>query len=160
MKYCYLMLLSLAIAGCNSDRAEPAKVNKTPVIGMNDFTIVTDQNLMAQLVATDPDKDTLKFSLQKQPTQGVATVDEKGHLTYQPRSEYTGTDLLEISVTDGTFRLTGVVNIRINRAQVSYLQYSRQAFGRSVIQTPLSLNGRDFTTDATQYSDYADLFQP
>lgn len=160
MKYCYLMLLSLALAGCNSDRAEPAKLNNTPVIGVNDFTIVTDQNLMAQLVATDPDNDTLKFSLQKQPSQGVATVDEQGKLTYQPKSEYTGTDQLEISVTDGIFRLTGIVNIRINRAQVSYLQYSRQAFGRSAMQSPLPLNGRDYTADATQFSDYADLLQP
>ncbi|WP_306518289.1 Ig-like domain-containing protein [Rheinheimera sp.] len=160
MKYCYLVLLSLTLAGCNSDRTEAVKVNNTPVVGMNDFSLVTDQNLMVQLVATDPDNDRLKFSLQKPPLQGVATVDEQGKLSYQPNSEYTGTDQLEISVTDGTFKLTGVVNIRINRAQVSYLQYSRQAFGRNAIQSPLSLNGRDFTADATQYSDYADLLQP
>jgi len=160
MKYCYLVVLSLALAGCKSDRVEPPKVNNTPVIGMNDFTLVTDQNLVTQLVAMDPDKDILKFSLQKPPTQGVATVDEQGKLNYQPKTEFTGMDQLEISVTDGTFRVTGMVNIRVNRAQVSYLQYSRQAFARTAIQSPLPLNGRDFTADAIQFSDYADLVQP
>ena len=160
MKYCYLILLSLSVAGCKSDRMEPVKVLNTPVIGMNDFTIVTDQSLTTQLVATDPDKDMLKFALKKSPTQGTATVDEQGKLSYQPTSEYTGSDQFEITVTDGTFTVTGMVNIRINRAQVSYLQYSRQAFVRSATQSPLPLNGRDYTADAIQHSDYADLIQP
>lgn len=160
MKYSYLFLCSLVITGCNSDSPVQPTPNAAPVLGTNNFTLVTDEKLTTQLAATDADKDTLKFSVLKEPTQGVATVDAKGNFTYQPNSEYTGTDMLEISVTDGTFRTNGIVNIRINRAQLSYLQYSRQAFNRSATQSPLSLNARDFTADATQLSDYADLLQP
>jgi VCBS repeat-containing protein len=161
MKLAYSLVLCLGLAGCNSDRAAEAPPVKTsPQFALNDFTIVTDQTLMAQLVATDADGDALRFSIKKAPTNGTVNVEAQGKFTYQPTAERTGDDQFEVEVTDGTFVISGTVNVKINRAQLSYLQYSRQAFGRNSTQAALPLNGRDFTADATQYSDYADLLQP
>lgn len=163
MKQIYSLVLcaALGLVGCNSDKAADAPPMKNaPKFAVNDFTIVTDQSLMAQLVATDADGDTLRFTLKKAPTSGTASVDSLGQFTYTPAAERTGNDMFEVEITDGTFVIAGTVNITINRAQLSYLQYSRQAHNQTATQTALALNGRDFTADATQYGDYADLLQP
>ncbi|MBU1437026.1 MAG: cadherin-like domain-containing protein [Gammaproteobacteria bacterium] len=156
-----VLCIALGLAGCNSDKTtEAPPMKNAPKFAMNDFTIVTDQSLMAQLVASDADGDALRFSLKKPPAYGSASVDSQGKFTYQPTAERTGMDMFDVEITDGTYVISGTVNITINRAQLSYLQYSRQAHSQTATQTALSLNGRDFTADATQYSDYADLLQP
>lgn len=156
-----LFCIAMGLAGCNSDnKAETPPMKTAPKFAMNDFIIVTDQSLMAQLLATDADGDALRFSLKKPPVYGTASVDSQGKFSYQPTAERTGMDMFDVEITDGTYVISGTVNITINRAQLSYLQYSRQAHSQTATQAALSLNGRDFTADASQYSDYADLLQP
>lgn len=49
------------------------------------------------------------------------------------------------------------VNITIEALQVSFSEFSRVAFNQTATDTPLSVNGREFTQDVVDQNDYQDL---
>ncbi|PFK64821.1 hypothetical protein COJ21_25425, partial [Priestia megaterium] len=65
------------------------------------FTIAEDSTLINQNVAVDPDVDSLTFSLQAAPGNGVAVVNADGIFSYQPNLNFNGTDLFTVLVSDG-----------------------------------------------------------
>jgi len=147
------LLTAAALSGCNSGK----KLNSPPQIGANSFVTETDVAINDRVIAQDPDGDMLTFQLVTQPDNGNVMVSADGRFTYSPAAEFTGMDSFAISVSDGERTAQGQVNIRVDVATVSFLSYSRAAFAQSADATPLAVNGRDFTADASAEADYSDL---
>lgn len=147
------LALAALVAGCN-DSDQP---NVAPILGANSFVTDTDVVIMDRLIATDKNGDSLVFSLNGSAQNGNVTLAADGSFSYTPALEFTGTDNFTVQVSDGELSTTGQVSITVNVAVVSFLDYSRTAFGQDAGATPLAVNGRDFTQDATSEADYADL---
>ncbi|WP_460151466.1 beta strand repeat-containing protein, partial [Priestia megaterium] len=76
-------------------------VNNPPITSNVSFTIAEDSTLINQIVAVDPDGDSLTFSLQAAPGNGVAVVNVDGTFSYQPNLNFNGTDRFTVLVSDG-----------------------------------------------------------
>ncbi|BEP53838.1 hypothetical protein GmRootV118_10820 [Variovorax sp. V118] len=66
--------------------------------------VVTDQDkpVTGQVHATDPDRDTLNYTVAKGPEHGTVTVDPStGQFVYTPKPGYEGPDSFEVTVSDG-----------------------------------------------------------
>ncbi|WP_062474967.1 tandem-95 repeat protein [Variovorax boronicumulans] len=66
--------------------------------------VVTDQDkpVTGQVQATDPDRDTLTYTVAKGPEHGTVTVDPTtGQFVYTPKPGYEGPDSFEVTVSDG-----------------------------------------------------------
>ncbi|OEZ27087.1 hypothetical protein AO062_29845 [Variovorax boronicumulans] len=66
--------------------------------------VVTDQDkpVQGQVHATDPDRDTLTYTVAKGPEHGTVTVDPTtGQFVYTPKPGYEGPDSFEVTVSDG-----------------------------------------------------------
>ncbi|KLN52632.1 tandem-95 repeat protein [Variovorax paradoxus] len=61
-----------------------------------------DKPISGQVQATDPDRDTLNFTVAKGPEHGTVTVDPStGQFLYTPNPGYEGPDSFEVTVSDG-----------------------------------------------------------
>ncbi|RFB21146.1 tandem-95 repeat protein, partial [Bacillus sp. ALD] len=76
-------------------------VNDPPITSNVSFTIAEDSTLINQIVAVDPDGDSLTFSLQAAPGNGVVVVNVDGTFSYQPNLNFNGTDRFTVLVSDG-----------------------------------------------------------
>lgn len=147
------LLSAVLLTACN-DSDQP---NVAPALGANNFVTETDVAVMDKVSASDNNGDSLTFSVASQPINGVLMLSTDGHFTYTPDSGYTGSDSFMVTVSDGELTASGAVNVDIAVAVVSFLSYSRTAFAQQAQATPLQVNGRDFTQDAMNTEDYADL---
>lgn len=145
----------LLLSGCGSDN----KSNSAPVFTDAGFTTQTETALMNKLMASDPDSDLLSFSLDSAPTHGAVSINSNGDFVYQPKPEFTGNDSFVARATDGQLTVSAKVSIVVNRATVSFLQYSKAAFAQQETDAALRVNARDFTQDSTTTADYAEVFQ-
>lgn len=142
------------VSACNSDN----KANSIPVLAAASFVTETEASLMDQLMATDPDGDMLTYSLTTEPSRGTLELNANGDFVYQPEPEFTGNDSFIAQVTDGKFTVSATFSIQVNRASVSFLQYSKAAFALQETDNALRVNGRDFIQDAEDTADYAEIF--
>ncbi|MDP1443341.1 cadherin-like domain-containing protein, partial [Priestia megaterium] len=76
-------------------------LNDPPITSNLNFTINEDTTLVNQIIAVDPDGDSLTFTLQNSPTHGVVSVNPDGTFSYVPNLNFTGTDLFTVQVSDG-----------------------------------------------------------
>jgi len=61
-----------------------------------------DKPVAGQVQATDPDRDTLNYTVAKGPEHGTVTVDPStGQFLYTPKPGYEGPDSFEVTVSDG-----------------------------------------------------------
>ena len=66
------------------------------------FTVPEDLQLSRAINASDPDGDTLIWSIRQPPVQGASYIDsETGVLLYQPNPNFKGSDMLTVQVSDG-----------------------------------------------------------
>ncbi len=153
-------LISLSLTGCfDSDNDdEPMNVNSPPVAMSVNVTTQTDVAITDKLSATDADDDTLTFTVDQEPMLGTLSVDTSGNFTYQPFAEVTGSDSFTYIVSDGNGgEASATVGITIEALQVSFSEFSRQAFTANPTDEPLSINGREFIDDVVNQNDYQDL---
>lgn len=119
----------------------------TIVIGVNDGSTVTQQSLSVSLApindaptysndvmslsatsgqtrnvviaASDVDGDALTYEISEQATNGTATVDENGTVTYVPNAGYTGADSFTITATDDAGESVSIsVNVTVSAPPV------------------------------------------
>lgn len=69
-------------------------LNNPPVVLSTSFSVPEDGNFSFALSYTDPENDRVKFSLQKQPEHGTASVTDDGELWYRPLPNFSGTDTI------------------------------------------------------------------
>ncbi|WP_340678930.1 Ig-like domain-containing protein [Paraglaciecola sp.] len=156
-----IVLTSLtALSGCfnSDDDDEMPEVNTSPMAVGADLITQTDTPLTDTLSATDAQNDTLSFSVKTEPMTGTLSVMSNGSFIYTPAANFVGNDSFVFSVTDGlTTPAEATINITIETLQVSFADYSREAFTQMSSDTPLPLNGRAFTQDVTEENAYDDL---
>ncbi|MCW8107458.1 Ig-like domain-containing protein [Alteromonas ponticola] len=150
--------VSMAVTGCwwNDDDDKgvntPPPVNNAPTAESETFITQTDTVIEDQLSANDPDGDELTFELEDAPANGSVEIAADGSFVYTPKSEFTGADMFTFNVSDGEDTATGQIDITIEVLQVSFVEYFNQAFTQVSTDTPLAVNGREFTQDATDSS--------
>ncbi len=90
-------------------------MNDPPVADNAAITVDEDTSATGQLTATDPDGDTLTYSLVTPPARGTAAISQAGAFTYTPAADATGTDSFTFRVSDGTASsATATVSVTIN----------------------------------------------
>lgn len=120
----------------NNSDSETTQVNTPPLA--NSFNIVTDEDVTYNasqpsqfLSGSDPDQNSITFSLNRQASQGVVTLNgNNGGFSYRPNSNSNGSDSFTFSVSDGIASSAGTVNVTIN----------------AINDAPATTNGA-FTTD-------------
>ncbi len=152
-------LVLVAIAGLTACNSSSDKPNNPPQLISTSFVTETDVVIMDKLNASDPENDQVSFNLLSEAVNGSVVLQRNGQFVYTPPVEFTGDDSFKVQITDGKNFVEATVNIDIQVAVLSFLDYSRSAFVQDAADTPLSLNGREFTQDATAEADYADLLQ-
>jgi len=133
------LALSLPIfltVGCNNSTA----INHAPVARDAFATIDEDTILTGTLVAVDPDRDVLRFSIAQNPTNGTLDIQGFGLYTYQPFPEFSGTDSFSLTVEDGRGGLDiAMVSIEVVAVNDSPVVMDQAVMGQedSPIQVPL-----------------------
>ena len=80
---------------------------------MTSFSMAMNGALDGRVTATDPDGDTLSFSVQSNASNGTATIDsDTGAWEYTPDNGYTGNDNFSYQISDGNGG-TDIVNISV-----------------------------------------------
>jgi VCBS repeat-containing protein len=160
-KFALLACMVAGLSACNwldGDDADAPVANRAPVAESESLITQTDTNIMETLSAFDADGDALTFSISGEPMLGQVSLGSNGNYTYSPDLEVTGTDSFEFTVSDADAAVaTGTITIRIETLQVSFSEISRDAFLQAPTDTPLSVNGRAFTQDVVNQTDYQDL---
>ena len=156
------LLTVLVLSGCNNDDDKnsvepPPVVNKAPTASADMVTTQTEVTIEDMLQGTDPEGDTLTFSLVTEPMLGMVVVNTDGSYVYTPNAEATGTDSFTFAVSDGVNeQVTAMVDITIEVLEVDFAQFSRAAFNQAPTDKPLSVNGRTFP-NADAKVNYDDL---
>jgi hypothetical protein len=164
-QFSILVITVLTLSACNwfdsdDDKAvEPEmQMNTAPVAGSESLITQTEVVISTSFPASDADGDTLSFSITADPTLGSVTLGNGGDYTYTPNAEVTGNDSFSYSVSDGSAApVSGVITITIEALQLSFSEYSREAFQQAATDTPLPVNGRVFIQDVVNQGDYQDL---
>ncbi len=89
-------------------------VNDIPVALDTSIATSEDTAFTGQLTATDPDGDTLTFTLATSPAGGSVTISPAGAFTYTPAANANGNDSFSFAVSDGTASATATVSVTIN----------------------------------------------
>jgi subtilisin family serine protease len=74
--------------------------NESPQVMDAIFALDEDGQLPIKLIASDPDGDSIRFIIEKQPTNGTLTGTGPSYI-YTPNTNYHGTDSFMVSATDG-----------------------------------------------------------
>ncbi|MFP4089544.1 MAG: tandem-95 repeat protein, partial [Cyclobacteriaceae bacterium] len=77
--------------------------NDAPAVSGSEVTTQEDTAVEITLNASDPDGDTLTFSIGTSPDNGSLSEIVNGKLTYTPALNFSGTDSFTFSASDGTF---------------------------------------------------------
>jgi hypothetical protein len=90
-------------------------INDAPVFNDGSFTTNEDTEATYDLsvLASDVDSNSLNYSIVTGPSKGSASI-EGSILTYNPELNYSGSDSIEVSVSDGILSSTSTISIIIN----------------------------------------------
>lgn len=89
-------------------------VNDAPVATNGTLTINEDTETNGTLTATDPDGNSMSYSLVTNGARGTVNVDANGAYTYTPRANTNGTDSFSFRAYDGSaYSAVATVNITI-----------------------------------------------
>ncbi|WP_281557591.1 Ig-like domain-containing protein [Thalassomonas sp. RHCl1] len=154
-----LALVLLSACSKNQKGASDEPVNLAPEVMAQAFSTQTEREIRDKLVAQDPERQTLRFTLVQGPALGRVTLAKDGSFSYSPDEETTGSDSFIFSVSDGVNpEVTAKASITITALMVDFSRFSRDAFAQQANDVPVKLNGRIFTYDIDSSDFYADLF--
>ena len=126
-------------------------VNSAPSAEDVMVTTQTETVINGMLEGSDPDGDTLTFSLVSEPSLGTVNVNTDGSYIYTPNLETVGSDSFQFAVSDGVnSQVTATVSITIETLQVDFATLGRAAFIQDVNDEPLRLNGREFINTGSE----------
>lgn len=81
--------------------ASSVVLNSAPVANSNSLTSIVNESVNIQLIATDNDNDVLTYVIENNSNNGSLTLSEN-IVTYQPDTDYVGTDSFTFIVNDGS----------------------------------------------------------
>lgn len=150
-----LIVLSGLLVACNDSDSkknmDTEVVNSAPSAEDAMVTTQTETVINDMLEGSDPDGDTLTFSLVSEPSLGTVNVNTDGSYIYTPNLEAVGSDSFQFAVSDGVnSQVTATVSITIETLQVDFATLGRAAFIQDVNAEPLRLNGREFINTGSE----------
>ena len=92
----------------------PAPANSPPSATDSEITIDEDTEYSGAFSFTDPDGDSLTYSVVNDPTNGVIDLDSSGSYTYTPNADFYGTDSVTVRVSDSNDPVDIVLTITVN----------------------------------------------
>ncbi|MCC2606356.1 Ig-like domain-containing protein [Planctobacterium marinum] len=144
-----------------------ANVNDAPVItSASSISIDEDESTQVTVTATDVDSSALTWSITSEPALGVASITGSGTsatLSYNPNLNASGTDSLEITVSDGALSATQTITVIIasvnDRPAITGSPATSVNEGSRYSFTPVAVDndGDDLTFSATNLPDWLAL---
>lgn len=130
-----------------------APINDAPTASDQLFVLDEDTPLSEQLLASDIDGDTLKFTLEAPASNGVATVNVDGTFTYTPSADYHGPDEFEVRVKDPSASFT-VFSVELTINAINDVPNANAAAFETVEDVELLsiLSGSDIDGDSLSFS--------
>lgn len=124
--------------------------NSAPYANPAAFSTFEDTTLVQNLIATDPEGDTLSYIVDAVPTHGTLNVSSTGAITYIPVANYNGADSFMYHVTDGlltsTSSLVTLTVVGVNDAPVA-IAGNYTMSGNTLSDSGYSLSGVVSGTD-------------
>ena len=105
MKNLYLIIGLIIISSCGGGGGGGSSAPDVPLvpfslnIGLQSFSINEDETYTGSLSATANETVTLEYAITSNTTNGTLTLGSGGSITYQPNSNYNGSDSFQYSVT-------------------------------------------------------------
>ena len=131
-------------------------VNNAPPVAVNDSATTATNTAVNGDVSTndsDPNGDTLTYSVGTGPSHGSVTLNANGTYTYTPSNGYAGSDSFTYSVSDGHGgTATGTVNLTVNNAPPVAVNDSVSAAYNTAVNGDVSTNDSDANGDTLTYS--------
>ena len=131
------------------------EVNDPPVVQSSTFKLREDSNLAIKLIASDPEGDSLTFSLISGPMNGSITGTGPSY-SYTPSKDFNGVDSFEVQASDGELT-SNVAQITLNvesQNDAPYFEYNLAALSGGVRETPMriKLEAKDIDNDEVSIS--------
>ena len=122
MKNLYLIIGLIIISSCGGGGGGGSSAPDVPLvpfslnIGLQSFSINEDETYTGSLSATANETVTLEYAITSNTTNGTLTLGSGGSITYQPNSNYNGSDSFQYSVTavEKSVTKNATVNITVN----------------------------------------------
>lgn len=76
-------------------------INLPPVVSSDNTITSVNKEVSIQLYGIDNENSTIRFSISKQASNGVATLSSSGMLVYTPNVDFSGSDTIEVIASDG-----------------------------------------------------------
>ena len=134
------------------------RVNSAPVIsGGNTLALSTneDESLAHNLSASDIDGDSLNWSITSVASNGTASIEaSSGAITYQPNSNWYGSDTFSVSVSDST--VSSSITISVTVASVDDLP----VISSPITDQSMSEDQENLVLDLTKFSKTSTLPTP
>jgi VCBS repeat-containing protein len=124
--------------------------NKVPTIETQDLEKSTLKNtaVSGKVTGTDPDGDTLTYTVGTTPTHGTAVVRADGTWTYTPSDGYVGTDSFTVTVSDGKGgTATATIKIEVTEPPNQLPTIETQDLEKSTLKNT-AVSGKVTGTDA------------
>lgn len=93
--------------------------NIPPVIFPKNIQVVAGETVSDTVEAFDVNQDILTFSISRQPTKGVVTIDEFGEFKYSALTGTEGFDSFEISAIDGEISMPATITVKVRSVESS-----------------------------------------
>ena len=92
----------------------PPPTNSPPSASDSEISLDEDTEYSGAFNFTDPDGDSLSYSVVSEAANGVIDLDSSGSYTYTPNPDFYGTDSVTVRVSDGTDSVDIVLTITVN----------------------------------------------
>ena len=110
-----------------SNTATVSTVNGTPTASGSNFAITKDAGRSITLKATDPEGDTLTYTIVTPPAHGTLSAGTGGTRTFTPAAGYSGADSFTFRVSDGSTN-SGLATVNLTIAPKYKITITDSAF--------------------------------
>lgn len=130
--------------------------NSAPVAPARlDLTTAEDQSLAIATGATDPDGDTIVYTITTQPLHGTLVAGANGSFTYEPAANFHGSDSFELRIGDGSaqavLQAVFIAVTSVNDIPV-LAQGSQSLTGKAGVPIAVTVAASDVDGDVLAYS--------
>jgi cellulose biosynthesis protein BcsQ len=137
--------------------SEPATIviditpNNPPVADLQPVTTAEDTTVVINLTGSDPDGDTLNYTVIKEPTHGELSGTAP-NLTYTPNANFNGPDSFTFKVNDGTVdSFVATISITVTTVNDAPTAAANKVTIQEDTPGPVTLSGSDLDGDSLTY---------
>jgi len=129
-----------------------SSISHSPVAYAQTLTLAEDSSKSITLSATDPDADTLVYTIVSSPTHGALSGTVPS-LTYTPTKDYNGADSFTFKVSDGIFNsATVTINLTITKVNDAPVAIAKSVkVNEDSSANAVTLTGTDVDGDTLTY---------